>query len=296
MADGLQALLLEPLHFRFMCRGFAVAVMLGITGGLAGSILLLRRMALMADSFGHALLPGVGVAYLLVGPGLGSLFIGAATAGLITALIGSVVSRLSRLKEDAAFGSLFIICFALGAALMSRLAAPVDLLHYLFGNILAVTSADLVLVTIAASLSVMAVLVFYRVIVLETFDPTFHRACGGRGLLVLVLTFGLITLDLVAALQAVGTILALGFFILPAATAYLWCDRLGWMLLWAAIIGGTGSVLGLYGSYVLDQASGPCMVAGLGLYFVLSLLLAPHGIVRRRRRGGPAIAGQDEPT
>ncbi len=294
MADGVQALLLEPLHFRFMVRGIAVAVMLGITGGLAGSILLLRRMALMADSFGHALLPGVAIAYLVVGPGLGSLFIGAATAGILTAIIGSVVSRLSRLKEDAAFGSLFIICFAFGAALMRH--APFDLLHYLFGNILAVTKADLALVTIAACLSVMAVLVFYRVIVLEIFDATFHRACGGHNLAVVLVMFGLITLDLVAALQAVGTILALGFFILPAATAYLWCDRLGWMLLWAAVLGGSGSVLGLYASYLLDLTSGPCMVAGLGLFFVLSLLVAPYGLFRRRRRGGPQNARQDQPA
>jgi zinc/manganese transport system permease protein len=281
MSHGLWGWLAEPLHFRFVCRGLAIALLLGITGGIAGCVLLLRRMALMADSFGHSILPGVGLAYLFFGPGLASLFAGAATAGLLTALMSGLVSRLTRLKEDAAFGAFFVLCFAVGVAIMSRVAAPADLLHYLFGNVLAVTSTDLLLVAAAASLTVLAATVFYRVLVLETFDPSFHRACGGASAVVHLAILGVTVLDLVAALQAVGVVLALGVFILPAATAYLWCDRIARMLVFAACYGAIGAVLGLYASYHLDLPSGPCMVGCLGAGFLVSAVVSPNGVVAR---------------
>jgi zinc/manganese transport system permease protein len=278
---GLGAWLAEPLQYRFVCRGLGIALLLGVTGGIAGCVLLLRRMALMADSFGHSILPGVGLAYLFLGPGLASLFAGAATAGLLTALMSGLVSRLTRLKEDAAFGAFFVLCFAVGIAIMSRVAAPADLLHYLFGNVLAVTSADLLLAAAAASVTVIATAVFYRVLVLETFDPSFHRACGGASAFVHLAILGVTVLDLVAALQAVGVVLALGLFILPAATAYLWCDRLARMLLFAACYGAIGSVLGLYASYHLNLPSGPCMVGCLGIGFLVSTVASPNGVIAR---------------
>jgi zinc/manganese transport system permease protein len=278
------AWLLEPLHYRFVCRGLGMAVLLGVSGGIAGSVLLLRRMALMADSFGHSLLPGVALSYLVLGPGIASLFAGAAIAGLFTTLISGVAHRLTRLKEDAAFGSFFILCFALGAALMSRLAAPVDLLHYLFGNILAVTSADLILVAVTASLTVLLATVFYRTLVIETFDPSFHRACGGWSSLTNLSILTVTVLDLVSALQAVGMVLAIGMFILPAATAYLWCERIDRMLLCASLYGAVVSALGLYLSYHLNLPSGPCMVTALGTGFVASVLVSPNGVIGRHLR------------
>lgn len=273
--------LCEPLHFRFVLRGLAIALLLGIAGGVAGCVLLLRRMALMADSFGHSILPGVGLAYLFIGPGLGALFIGAATAGLFTALISGMVSRLTRLKEDAAFGAFFVLCFALGVALMRYVATPSDLLHYLFGDVLAVTRADLVLAAVAATATVLAASIFFRILVLETFDPVFHRACGGSSLTAHLVILALTVLDLIAALQAVGVVLALGLFILPAATAYLWCDRLARMLVMSAITGALGSLIGLYLSYGLNLPSGPCMVGTLGIAFLVSAVASPHGVVAR---------------
>jgi zinc/manganese transport system permease protein len=276
--------LLEPLHYRFVCRGLGMAVLLGVSGGIAGSVLLLRRMALMADSFGHSLLPGVALSYLLLGPGIVSLFAGAAIAGLFTTLISGVAHRLTRLKEDAAFGSLFILCFAVGAALMSRLATPVDLLHYLFGNILAVTSADLILVAITACVTVVLTTIFYRTVIIETFDPSFHRACGGWSTVTHLCILAVIVLNLVAALQAVGMVLAIGMFILPAATAYLWCERIERMLLMASLYGGCVSACGLCISYHLNLPSGPCMVSCLGAGFLVSILISPNGILGRAWR------------
>jgi zinc/manganese transport system permease protein len=279
--SALWAFFAEPLHYRFVCRGLAIALLLGVAGGIAGCVLLLRRMALMADSFGHSLLPGVGIAYLLFGRGLGPLFAGAAAAGLFTALMSGLVSRLTRLKEDAAFGAFFVLCFAVGAAIMKFVAPPADLIHYLFGDVLAVTSTDLALAAVAASVTVLGVTVFFRVLVLETFDPTFHRACGGASATAHFAILAVTVLDLIATLQAVGMVLALGLFILPAATAYLWCERLGRMLVFASVYGALGAVIGLYASFHLDLPSGSCMVGCLGAGFLVSTVVAPNGVIAR---------------
>jgi len=274
--------LTEPLQYQFMCRALVMSLLLGIACALVGSVLLLRRMALAADSFGHALLPGVGLAYMFIGPGLGAAFAGALIAGLLTGVISTVVNRLSRLPEDAAMGALNVISFAAGVMLMSHIAAPTDLLHFLFGNILAVTGADLVVVAVVTGLAVLGVAVGYRAIVLEIFDPIFHRASGGKSLLTHITILVMTVLCLVAALRAVGLVLALGLFILPAVTAYLWCERFGSMLLVAASYGGIGAMLGCYLSYHLNVASGPCMIVVLGVGFVVSLVASPrHGVLSR---------------
>ena len=280
--------LTEPLQYQFVARGLGMALLLGVAGGLVGCVLLLRRIVLMADSFGHSLLPGIGLAYLWLGPGIVSLFTGAVIAGLVTSVMSGLVNRLTRLKEDAAFGSLFVLCFALGVALMSKIAAPVDLLHYLFGNILGVTANDLYLVLVTTCITVLATCFFYRSLLLETFDPTFHRAAGGHSLLTHLGVLVAVVINLVAALQAVGMVLALGLFILPAVTAYLWCERFGAMLLFSAIYGGVAACAGLYVSYHLNLPSGACMVGCLGSGFLLSLIASPQhgmlgGMLRRRR-------------
>ncbi len=280
--NGFGAIFVDPLQYRFVARGMGMALLLGVAGGLVGCVLLLRRIVLMADSFGHSLLPGIGLAYLWLGPGIVSLFTGAVIAGLFTSLMSGIVNRLTRLKEDAAFGSLFVLCFALGVALMSKIAAPVDLLHYLFGNILGVTAHDLYLALATTSATVLATCICYRALLLETFDPTFHRASGGKSWLTHLGVLVAVVINLVAALQAVGMVLALGLFILPAVTAYLWCERFGSMLVFSAIYGGLLACAGLFVSYHLNLPSGACMVGCLGSGFIVSLIVSPrHGVLGR---------------
>jgi zinc/manganese transport system permease protein len=285
--------LLEPFSYAFLQRGLLVAALLGLSGGLLGCILVLRRLSLMGDALSHSLLPGIGVAYLLFGPSLPALLLGALLAGLLTALGGGLVSRLTRIKEDAAFGSLFLVLFAAGVALVSRLPARVDLLHFLFGNILGVGPSDVALAGGAAALTVAVFALFRRSIVLETFDPVFHRATGGRGWLTHLGILALCVINLVAALQAMGVVLALGLFLLPAVTAYLWCDRLPAMLAFSAITAVLGSIVGILVSYHAGLPSGAAIVLALGAFFLLSALGSPrYGIVARvvsSRREGKAI-------
>jgi ABC-type Mn2+/Zn2+ transport system permease subunit len=283
MADP-SVVLADPFAHHFIARGLAMAFLLGVAGGLVGCILLLRRIVLVADSFGHALLPGIGLAYIWFGPGHAGLYAGAAIAGLGTAAMSGLLNHLTRLPEDAAFGAMFVLCFALGVGLMSQVAAPGDLLHYLFGNILGVTGGDLWRVCATTCATVLVLCLAYRAVLMEAFDAPFLRVSGGSNLLVHLGVLAAVVVNIVAALNAVGLVLALGLFILPAATAYLWCERFGSMLLLAAAYGGLASCAGLLASWHLNLPSGACMVGALGVGFVLSLLASPrHGLLSRLR-------------
>lgn len=268
----------------FMWRAALMCVLLGVSASLLGCVLVVRRLALMGDALAHALLPGIGVAWLLFGTSVVALVVGGLVAGLLTALGSALISRLTRLKEDAAFAALFTTLFAGGVVLVSRAGTPIDLLHFLFGNVLGLGDADLHLAFATSAATVLGFAAFYRAILLECFDPGYHRASGGWSATTHVGLLVLTVLNLVAALHALGSVLALGLFMLPAVTANLWCDRWGRMLLFAALYAVGGSLLGLYVSYQAHFASGPCMVAVLGIGFLVSSVLSPrHGLLARLR-------------
>ncbi|MCS6970000.1 MAG: metal ABC transporter permease [Planctomycetota bacterium] len=275
--------LFAPLTHPFVLRGLLIAWLLGVACGVIGCFLLLRRLVLIADSFGHALLPGIGLAYLWLGPGHSGLYLGAAIAGLLTALISGLLQHVTRLPEDAAFAALFVLCFAVGLIILQQAMTPTDLLHYLFGDILASTMDDVWRTWAVASAVVLALCLWYRPLLLEAFDATFLRACGGRPLLVHLGVLFAVVATIVTALQAVGLVLALGWFVLPAAAAYLCCDRWSSMLLMAGLIGGMAASAGLLASWWLDWPSGPCMVAALGAVCLSCMVGGRHGLRARWR-------------
>lgn len=275
---------IEPFRHGFMLRGLASALLLSVSGALLGSILVLRRLALLGDALSHSLLPGVAVAWLLFGHGVLAMLVGALATGLLIAVASALLSRLTRLKEDAAFGAFFLVAYAAGIALVSRSGTGVDLLHFLFGNILGVGPADLALTAIATGITSMLFLLFHRGIVLEVFDPVFSRASGMHVRWFHIGFLCLAVLNLVAALQTMGVILALGLFLLPAATAYLWCDRFRTMLLAAMLTGMLGSTAGLFLSFYTGISSGPSIVLCLGAGFLISALLSPrYGVLHAVR-------------
>ena len=283
---SLHELLLAPFSYEFMRRGLLSAVLLGVSGGLLGCVLVLRRLALMGDALSHSLLPGVAVAWLLFGTSTSALFFGGLFAGLLTALGSALLSRLTRVKEDAAFGSLFIVFFGLGVALISKLPTRINLADFLFGNVLGVGASDLRLAGAVSAGTAALFAIFYRSILLETFDPVFHRATGGRGGLVHLGFLTLTVLNLVAAMQTMGIVLALGLFLLPAVSAYLWCDRFFSMLLLSVGLAICGSVVGILVSFHAGLASGASIVLCLGAAFLVSVLFSPrYGALRGLRLG-----------
>jgi zinc/manganese transport system permease protein len=288
----------EPFSYGFMQRALLVSVLLGISGGMIGSVLMLRRLALMGDALAHSLLPGVAIAYLIFGASTVALLAGGLIAGLITAIGSGLISRLTRLKEEAAFGSLYLILFATGIALASTMPVRINLLHFLFGNVLGAGQQDVALAAGACALTLVVFAAFHRGIVLETFDPVFHRATGGRGGIVHLGILALTVVNLVAALQSMGIVLALGLFLLPAVTAYLWCDRLRNMFVSAATIAVCGSVAGILMSYHAGLPSGSAIVICLGAAFVVSALVSPRygalaKIVRHMRESRAVIHSRE---
>jgi zinc/manganese transport system permease protein len=284
---SLHDLLLAPFSYEFMRRGLLSAMLLGVSGGLLGCVLILRRLALMGDALSHSLLPGVAAAWLLFGTSTAALFLGGLIAGLLTALGSALLSRLTRVKEDAAFGSLFILFFAGGIALVSKLPTRVNLVDFLFGNILGVGASDLRLSMAVSGLTAAVFHLFFRSILLETFDPVFHRATGGRGGLVHLGFLTLTVLNLVAAMQTMGIVLALGLFLLPAVSAYLWCDAFLSMLLLSVGLALAGCAVGILVSFHAGLASGASIVLCLGAIFLFSALFSPrHGALRALRQGG----------
>jgi len=285
--------LTEPFHHEFMRRVIVGGALVGFTNGFLGAFVVLRRLALMADSLSHSLLPGLALGVMIAG-GLvpSALFIGGLVAALIVALGAQLLARSSRLKEDTALGALYTVAFSLGIVLIAFVKVRVDLLHYLFGNILGLSDSDLWLIYGISLLVVPLLAALQRPLLLTLFDPTVAMSQGIRvnGLNFILMVA--LVLTMIASLQAIGVIMLLGLLIIPAATVYLLCDSYPAMLWGGGAIGMFGSCTGLLLSYRLNLPSGACIVLVLGVFLLLAYLFSPrYGLIRRLR---PARHFHDE--
>ena len=267
-------------EFGFMRRALVGCLALALSCGPIGTILVIRRMSLMGDALSHAVLPGAALGFITAGLSLPAMSFGGVVAGLVVALLSGLVTRLTPLREDASFAGFYLISLALGVLLVSIHGSNVDLLRLLFGSILAVDDAALVLIGGIATVSLLLLAVIYRPLVVECFDPGFLRTVGGRGGLVHTLFLALVVFNLVAGFQALGTLMAVGLMMLPAAAARFWMREL-WSLSAASGAFALGSgFLGLLLSYHLDLPSGPAIVLVAGLGYLVSVALGPRDSLR----------------
>ena len=266
--------LLEPLAYEFMQRGLLVSVVVGVVCAVVGCYIVLRGMAFLGDALAHAMLPGLAVGYLASGGDRGALFWWALGTAIATSVGIGALSRGVRIKQDTAIGIVFAGMFALGVALISSIRSyAVDLAHFLFGNILGITSND-VWLTAGVGLSVLVViLVFYKEFLLLSFDPllasTLRLPVPQLEILLSVLT----AVAIVVALQTVGVALAVALLVTPAAAAFLLAKDLRRMMVLAALIAAVSGVAGLYASYYLNIASGAAIVLCCTAIFVLAWLV-----------------------
>ena len=270
--------LLEPLHYAFMLRGMAAAAMVGVVCAVVGTFVVLRGMAFFGDALAHAILPGVAVAYLLGGAG-GLLFWGALGAAVLTALGIGVITQGGLLREDTAIGVIFAGVFALGIALISTVRSySVDLAHILFGNVLAITNADLLLVASFGAAVLAIIAAFYKEFVAISFDPVLAASLRLPTEPLRYLLLALIAVTIVVSLQTLGAGLMTAMLITPAAAAHLLTKRLSRMMLLAALIGAGSGIVGLYISYYIYIASGAAIV------LVATVCFSAAWVVRRARR------------
>ena len=274
--------LVQPfVEFGFMRRALVACLALSIGSGPIGVLLLLRRMSLVGDAMSHAVLPGAAIGFLFAGLSLPAMGLGGLVAGLAVALLSGLVSRTTELREDASFAGFYLASLAAGVLLISLRGSNIDLLHVLFGTILAIDPPALYVVGGIATMTVLILAVVYRPLVAECFDPSFMRAIGGRGLLYHFLFLFLVVINLVAGFQALGTLMAVGMMMLPAAAARLWATTLPVMAAVAAVIAFASGLIGLIASYHLGVASGPAIVLTASFFYIVSILAGRGGMVRR---------------
>lgn len=283
MTLSLYSALIAPfVEYGFMRRALVASLSLGLSAGPVGVLLLLRRMSLVGDAMSHAVLPGAAIGFLIAGGlSLPAMGLGGLVAGLSVAILSGVVSRMTSLREDASFASFYLTSLSLGVLIVSLRGSNIDLLHVLFGTILAIDANALELVGSITSLTLVVLALVYRPLIAECFDPGFVRAVGGRGQLYHLLFLFLVVLNLVAGFQALGTLMAVGLMMLPAAIAQLWARTLSMMVSIAAIVGALSGLLGLIVSFHLGVASGPTIILAASVFYGFSLLFAPAGIIRR---------------
>jgi zinc/manganese transport system permease protein len=270
------------IEYGFMRRALVACLALGLGSAPIGVLLMLRRMSLVGDAMSHAILPGAAVGFLIAGGlSLPAMGLGGLIAGLSVALLSGFVSRTTALSEDASFASFYLASLALGVLIVSLRGSNIDLLHVLFGTILAIDANALYLVGGIASFTLVTLALVYRPLVAECFDPGFLRAVGGRGSLYHFLFLFLVVLNLVAGFQALGTLMAVGLMMLPAAVARLWAQSLPAMFLTAAATAVVSGYLGLVVSFHYGFASGPAIILTASILYGVSLLVCPSGALRR---------------
>ena len=273
-------LVLDPLQYGYFLRALAASALVGTVCAVVGTYVVLRGVAFIGDAIAHAGFPGIVAAYLLGLP----LYLGATVAAVGTALAIGVVTRRAGIRQDTAIGVLFAGTFALGVFLFSTISGYVaDLFSFLFGQVLAISPTDLLALS-ALGLGVIAVVaLLWKELLYATFDPLGAAASGIRVDRLELLFLALVGVTIVVSLQAVGIILVVAMLVTPAATAQLVTVRFTRLMLSAALIGVASAVVGLYASYWLDVASGATIVLVQTLWFTVTLLLGPRGLLARRR-------------
>ncbi|MEI7369612.1 zinc ABC transporter permease AztB [Pectobacterium colocasium] len=275
-------LLINPfVEFNFMRRALMGALLLSLSACPVGVFLTLRRMSLVGDAMSHAVLPGAAFGFLLYGLEIIPMTLGGMVAGLVVAIGSGVVSRLTVQKEDASMAAFYLISLALGVLIVSLRGSSVDLMHVLFGSVLALNVQALTLIACVSAASLLALVLLWRALIAECLDPLFLRTVSRLSSPVHFLFLTLVVINLVAGYQALGTLLSVGLMILPAVTARFWTHRVITLCLFSVLIGMVACVAGLLFSYHYSLPSGPAIILANGVFYLVSTGLVMMKNTRR---------------
>jgi manganese/iron transport system permease protein len=282
--NNLVNIFLQPFSYNFMLRGLAASVIVGVVCAVVGVYVVLRGMAFFGDALAHAVLPGVALGYLISGGSRDTLFWWALGAAVLVALAIGRITKHAEIREDTAIGILFASMFALGIALISTVRSySVDLSHFLFGNVLGVSTRDLVLTSVFGVVVLLTIFLFYKEFLVLSFDPVLAATLRiPSGLLNNILLI-LMALTVSVAMQTVGVALMVAMLVTPAATASLLTRRLWQGMIVSALIGACSAVAGLYLSYYFNIVSGSAIVLTATFIFLLVFLFQPRrGLVWKK--------------
>jgi zinc/manganese transport system permease protein len=263
--------------FQFMRRALVGMFALSVGAPPIGVFLMLRRMSLIGDAMAHAILPGAAIGFLFAGLSLFAMAGGGLIAGFLIAIGAGLIARSTPLKEDASLAAFFLISLALGVTIVSLKGSNIDLMHFLFGSVLSIDNAALLLILGITSVSLFVLALIWRPLVLDCVDPGFLRSVSRAGGPAHVALLGLVVLNLVGGFQSLGTLLAVGIMMLPAITSRFWSRDVTGMMAVAVVSAAISSYAGLLLSYYANLPSGPAIILVAGLIYVLSIALGPIG-------------------
>ena len=263
--------------FAFMRRALAGSFAVAFAAGPLGIFLILRRISLMGDAMAHAILPGVAVGFLVAGLSIWAMALGGLITGLLVASLAGLVSKFTPLREDASFAAFHLISLGLGVLLVSLRGSNMDLIHVLFGSVLGLDDAALLLVTATASVTLLTLALIFRALVDECLDPGFLRAQRGSGSVSYLIYLFLLVMTLVAGFQVLGTLMVVGIMMLPAASARFWVRSVGKQMIFAGLAGAFASYVGLLVSFYANVPASASIILSAGLFYFLSLGLGPQG-------------------
>lgn len=276
------ALIAPFTEFEFMRRALAGVIALALGGAPIGVFLMLRRMSLVGDAMAHAILPGAAVGFLLSGLNLFAMTFGGLVAGFAVAILSGLVARSTELKEDASLAAFYLVSLALGVTIVSVKGTNIDLLHVLFGNILAMDDQTLMVIAFNATLTLILLAVIYRPLVIESVDPVFLRTVSRAGAPAHLAFLALVVINLVNGFHALGTLLAVGLMILPAGIARFWSRDITGMIGIAVVSAALSGYAGLLLSFHTKVPSGPAIILVCAALYVVSVLFGSvSGLLRQ---------------
>lgn len=265
--------------YQFLNRALITSIIVGIVCGTVGSLIVLRGLSLMGDAMSHAVLPGVALSFLFGIP----MFVGALITGMIASIFIGYITSSSKTKPDAAIGISFTAFLASGIIIISLINTTTDLYHILFGNLLAITHSAFLTTIVIGSIVLILIIIFYRPLMISTFDPTFSRMSGLNTTLLHYFVMLLLSLVTVASIQTVGIILVVALLITPASTAFLISKKLYSMMIIASLISVISSIVGLYYSYIYNIPSGATIVLCTFVIYIITLFFTKF--TNRKKRG-----------
>jgi zinc/manganese transport system permease protein len=277
-------LIVEMWSFAFMRRAFVATTVLSASVAPVGAFLVLRRLSLAGEAMAHAITPGIVIGFVTAGLSVMSLLVGGLIAGVGVAILTAFLARRTILRSDASLASLYLIALAVGIFILSAAGSAVPLKSFLFGSILGIDAASMILVGGVATVTLLAFAVLLRPLIVSTCDPVFFETQTRRPWLV-DQGFMLLVLNLLAAFKTLGTLMAVGLMILPATAARYWASTITGQLVLGFVFALSSCWIGLTLSYLFpDTPSGPAIVLVAGGFFLFSAIFGPLGFGRRMRK------------
>jgi zinc/manganese transport system permease protein len=260
-----------------MRRALAATFALSFSAAPIGVFLMLRRMSLIGDALSHAILPGAAIGFLIAGLSVFAMAGGGLIVGLLITIGAGLIARATPIKEDASLAAFFLISLALGVVIVSAKGSDEDLVHFLFGSVMAIKSPAVLLIAAIASVSLVAFAMIWRPLVLECVDPGFLRSVSRSGGSAHIAFLALVVLNLVGGFLVLGTLLAVGIMMIPAFIARFWARDVTGMI---AVAIGSAMISGYAGLVVSHSAglpAGPAIILAAGVLYALSVIAGPAG-------------------